>query len=52
MWFTPLRDRENEKLMRRVLNITSVISAIQDANYDFMEHLMKHVSHFINTRVI
>ena len=48
MWFTPVRDRDNEKLMRRVLNITSVISAIQDANYDFMEQLMKHVSLLFN----
>ena len=44
MWFTPMRDRDDtEKLKRRVLNITSVISAITDANYEFMEHLIKHV---------
>jgi len=43
MWFTPVRDKDSEKLRRKVLNITAVISAIQDANYEFMEQLMKHV---------
>ena len=44
MWFTPVKDRDNDKLMRRVLNITTVISAIKDSSYEFMEQLMKHVS--------
>ena len=44
MWFVPLRDKDSQKLLLRVMNITDVVHACRDAGYDWIEQLLENVS--------
>ncbi|XP_074642892.1 nipped-B-like protein A isoform X2 [Tubulanus polymorphus] len=42
MWFTPTKDRSNpDKLVRRVINISEVVSACRDTGYEWLEQLIE-----------
>jgi len=44
MWFTPVRDKDNSRLLTRVMNITDVVAACRESGYDWLEQLMDNVS--------
>ena len=45
MWFSPLPSREAErKLLRKVMNITDVVSACTETGVDWFEQLLENVS--------
>ncbi|CAE1178724.1 SCC2 [Acanthosepion pharaonis] len=44
MWFTPLREKNSEnKLLRRVVNITEVVSACKDSGIEFFEQMLENL---------
>ncbi|CAE1303158.1 SCC2 [Acanthosepion pharaonis] len=43
MWFLPLRGNDMSKLVRRVLNITEVVSACKDTGMEFFEQLLENL---------
>ncbi|XP_059166950.1 nipped-B-like protein [Physella acuta] len=45
MWFTPLgsRDKDTEKLVQKVMNITDVVAAAKDTSYEFFEQLLENL---------
>ena len=44
MWFTPMKNKDSNKLLQRVKNITEVVSACKDTGYDWFEQLLDNVS--------
>lgn len=48
MWFTPVRERETVKLLRKVMNITDVVGACKDTGYEWFEQFLRTVSNFLN----
>ncbi len=44
MWFQPVKDRDQDKLLIRVMNITDVVLACKDTGYDWFEQLLDNVS--------
>ncbi len=44
MWFTPVRDKDQDKLLTRVMNITDVVLACRDTGYEWFEQLLDNVS--------
>lgn len=43
MWFSPLRGKDLSKLVRKVLNITEVVSACKDSGMEFFEQLLENL---------
>uniref|UniRef100_T1JC53 Nipped-B protein n=1 Tax=Strigamia maritima TaxID=126957 RepID=T1JC53_STRMM len=43
MWFTPARDRDSNALLRRVMNITDVVTACKDTGLDWFEQLLQNL---------
>ncbi|CAH8644983.1 unnamed protein product [Schistosoma guineensis] len=41
MWFTPVRERETVKLLRKVMNITDVVGACKDTGYEWFEQFLR-----------
>ena len=54
MWFTPVRDRDQDKLLTRVMNITDVVLTCRDTGYEWFEQLLENVSfyHFQTNLII
>ena len=46
MWFTPVRDKDQDKLLTRVMNITDVVLACRDTGYEWFEQLLENVSFY------
>ena len=44
MWFVPKRDKDADKLLTRVMNITDVVAACRETGYDWFEQLLENVS--------
>ena len=44
MWFTPVPEKESQKLLMRVMNITDVVSACKDSGHEWFEQLLENVS--------
>lgn len=44
MWFSPVRDKETVKLLRKVVNITDVVAACKDTGYEWFEQFLRSVS--------
>lgn len=44
MWFVPKRDKDADKLLTRVMNITDVVAACRETGYDWFEQLLDNVS--------
>ena len=44
MWFVPKRDKEADKLLTRVMNVTDVVAACRETGYDWFEQLLENVS--------
>ena len=47
MWFTPVRDKDNKRLLQKVMNITDVVAACHNSGFDWLEQLMDNVSYTI-----
>jgi len=43
MWFTPVPDRESQKLLTRVMNITDVVAACKETGHEWFEQLLENV---------
>uniref|UniRef100_A0A2C9MAH1 Nipped-B protein n=1 Tax=Biomphalaria glabrata TaxID=6526 RepID=A0A2C9MAH1_BIOGL len=45
MWFTPVgsREKDSEKLVQKVMNITDVVAAAKDTSYEFFEQLLENL---------
>ncbi|KAA3682054.1 cohesin loading factor subunit SCC2, partial [Paragonimus westermani] len=41
MWFSPVRDKETVKLLRKVMNITDVVAACKDTGYEWFEQFLR-----------
>ncbi|THD18350.1 Cohesin loading factor subunit SCC2 [Fasciola hepatica] len=41
MWFSPVRDKETVKLLRKVVNITDVVAACKDTGYEWFEQFLR-----------
>ena len=48
MWFNPVRDKDQDKLLTRVMNITDVVLACRDTGYEWFEQLLENVSFAAN----
>ena len=44
LWFQPLKERETAQLLRKVMNITDVVSACKETGYEWFEQLVDNVS--------
>ncbi|KAL3316739.1 hypothetical protein Ciccas_004608 [Cichlidogyrus casuarinus] len=40
MWFTPVRERDSVRLIRKVMNITEVVAACRKTGYDWFEQFL------------
>uniref|UniRef100_A0A1I8JQX8 Nipped-B protein n=1 Tax=Macrostomum lignano TaxID=282301 RepID=A0A1I8JQX8_9PLAT len=41
MWFSPVKESHNVKLLQKVMNITDVVAACKDQGYDWFEGLLR-----------
>ncbi|KAK4467489.1 hypothetical protein MN116_008977 [Schistosoma mekongi] len=41
MWFTPVREKETVKLLRKVMNITDVVGACKNTGYEWFEQFLR-----------
>ncbi|KAG5443974.1 Nipped-B-like protein B [Clonorchis sinensis] len=41
MWFSPVRDKETVKLLRKVMNITDVVAACKDTGFEWFEQFLR-----------
>ncbi|VDP96054.1 unnamed protein product, partial [Echinostoma caproni] len=41
MWFSPVREKETVKLLRKVVNITDVVAACKDTGYEWFEQFLR-----------
>ena len=44
MWFTPLKQEEDKKLLTRVMNIIDVVASCKDTGFEWFEQLLDNVS--------
>lgn len=44
LWFTPVREKESAKLLRKVMNITDVVAASKETGYEWFEQFLESVS--------
>uniref|UniRef100_A0A0X3NT48 Nipped-B protein n=1 Tax=Schistocephalus solidus TaxID=70667 RepID=A0A0X3NT48_SCHSO len=41
LWFTPVREKESVKLLRKVMNITDVVAASKETGYEWFEQFLE-----------
>ena len=53
MWFCPVKNHEEHRLLRRVMNITDVVAACRETGLDWFEQLLENVgcSHTLDIEV-
>jgi len=43
MWFTPVKEKDNARLIQKVTTISDVVAACRESGSDWLEQLMENV---------